>query len=159
MTNPYASLLGDRDAIAVMRETPAKLRKLADQLGAAGLERSLAPGKWPAKHTLSHLADCDIAFGFRLRQAYAETNHVVQPFDQDKWAPPYDQYSPQQALEVFTVLRGWNLAFLKSLKPEDFQKKVRHPERGEMVIQTIVDTIAGHDINHLNQLEAIAAHV
>lgn len=157
MTTPYASLLGDKDPIAAMRETPNKLRKFVDQLGQEGLERSYAPGKWPAKKIVIHLADCEIAFGFRLRQTLAMDNPLVQPFDQDKWAAPYSTYSTQHALEVFTALRGWNLAFLKALKPEDFSRPATHPERGNLTMQSILQTIAGHDLNHLKQLETIAA--
>jgi hypothetical protein len=31
-----------------------------------------------------------------------------------------------------------------------------HPERGTMTFQTIVETMAGHDRNHVKQIEAIA---
>lgn len=157
MTNPYASFLGESDAIAVLRETPAQLRKLTEQLGAEGLERSLEPGKWPAKTILIHLADCEIAFGFRMRQAIAENPYHVQTFDQDKWAVPYGSYSPHQAQEVFTSIRGWNLAFLKTLSTSDLERKVLHPERGEISLRTILETIAGHDKNHIRQLSEIAA--
>jgi hypothetical protein len=33
---------------------------------------------------------------------------------------------------------------------------VTHPERGTMTFQTIVETMAGHDRNHIKQIEAIA---
>jgi hypothetical protein len=35
-------------------------------------------------------------------------------------------------------------------------KPVTHPERGTMTFQTIVETMAGHDLNHLAQLKKIA---
>jgi hypothetical protein len=34
-------------------------------------------------------------------------------------------------------------------------KKVNHPERGDMTFRTIVETMAGHDLHHLIQLDAI----
>ena len=36
------------------------------------------------------------------------------------------------------------------------QKQLLHPERGEMTFRDLIETIAGHDLNHLAQLEAIA---
>ncbi len=30
-----------------------------------------------------------------------------------------------------------------------------HPERGAMTFQTVVETMAGQDLNHLRQLKAI----
>ena len=65
----------------------------------------------------------------------------------------------QAALETFSAVRRWNLALLETVAPADFARKLSHPERGEMTFQTIVDTMGGHDLNHLVQLEAIAVQV
>jgi uncharacterized damage-inducible protein DinB len=153
--NPYADFVEKRDPFTVVRETPKQLHDLIAQLGPQGLERRLAPGKWRARAILSHLADCEVSFGFRLRQTLTIDNHVMQPFDQDKWALPYDSFSGQQALEVFSALRGWNVALLQTLTPDQLEREVMHPERGEMTLRTIVETMAGHDTNHLRQLETI----
>ena len=115
-----------------------------------------AAGKWSARDIVSHLADCEIAFGYRLRQILAEDHHVIQPFNQDKWAAPYATMDANQALLLFEALRNWNVALLKTVTPAQMQKTVTHPERGTMTFQTIVETMAGHDLNHLKQLEEIA---
>jgi uncharacterized damage-inducible protein DinB len=154
--NPYASYLGERDPVEVIAATSAQLSQLSDQLGNKRMEHSLAEGKWNAREIISHLADCELVFAFRLRQALAENNPVVQPFDQDKWATKYSSYTAAEALAAFTSLRQWNLALLRSLPRDEFGKKVTHPERGEMTLKTILETMGGHDINHLRQLEAIA---
>ncbi len=57
--NPYASKLGDRDPLVAI----ASVRQI-----------------------VRHLADSEIASRFRLRQALAEPGHVIQPFDQERWA-------------------------------------------------------------------------
>ena len=155
--NPYTGFLGQRDPIACAAETPARLKTLVERLGADGLERSTAPGKWTARQILGHLADTEIAFAFRFRQALAEPSHVIQPFDQDLWAQANDSFSAAQALEVFTSLRNWNLTLLRNAPTDSFSKPVTHPERGAMTLGTIVETMAGHDINHLQQIEKIAA--
>jgi hypothetical protein len=153
--NPYASFIGARDPRAVIAETSGKLASTAERLGPEGLKRSAAPGKWSAGAILCHLADCEIAFGFRLRQTLAEPYHVCQPFDQDAWAKPYSSLDFQAALEQFASARRWNIALLDTLAPGDLSKKLTHPERGEMTLATIVETMAGHDLNHLAQLERI----
>ena len=155
--NPYAAHLAERNAREVIAETPGKLRSLHDKLGPAGVERSYAPGKWTARVIFCHLADCEIAFAFRLRQALAEPHHVIQPFDQEAWARSYKEpLSARDAMDVFAVVRRWNLALLDTVSREAFSKTVRHPERGDMTFQTIVETMAGHDLNHRRQLETIA---
>jgi hypothetical protein len=35
-------------------------------------------------------------------------------------------------------------------------KPVTHPERGQMTFQVLIETMAGHDLNHLKQFESIA---
>jgi uncharacterized damage-inducible protein DinB len=157
MTNPYAKFLGDRDPRQTIAATAERLADLADELGADRLERSTAPGKWRAREILCHLADCEVAFAFRLRQALAEPRHVIQPFDQEAWAKPYAAFGAQAALDTFAALRSWNLALLDATPGEAWSKVVNHPERGEMTFETIVETMAGHDLNHIAQLEAIAS--
>lgn len=154
--NPYARQLGDRDARAVVAETPRRLSAIVKRLGPDGLKRSLGPGKWTMSEVLCHLADCEVAFAFRLRQALAEPNHVIQPFDQDNWAKPYASLDGETALKTFSALRQWNLALLESLPANAFSKRVTHPERGEMTFQTLVETMAGHDLNHLQRLDTLA---
>lgn len=155
--NPYRKYLGAGDARDVIARSPARLADLAAKLGPHGLERSLAPGKWRAREILCHLADCEMVFAFRLRQALAEPHHVIQPFDQDQWAKPYPALDAQAAIEAFSAARRWNLALIKTVSPADFSKKLSHPERGEMTFQTVVETMGGHDLNHIAQLETIAA--
>ncbi len=155
-TNPYASFLGNRDARDVIAQTPTRLELLVERLGPDGLERSLAQGKWKAREILCHLADCETVFAFRLRQALAETNHVIQPFDQDHWAKPYGLLEASAALNAFSAVRQWTLALLKTVTPNDLARRLSHPERGEMTFQTVIETMGGHDLNHLAQLETIA---
>jgi uncharacterized damage-inducible protein DinB len=155
--NPYASHLGTDDPKQVIARTASKLTAVVQILGTAGFSRSLGPGKWNAGSILCHLADTELAFAFRLRQAQAESHHVIQPFDQEAWAKVYDSLDPQQALQVFSVVRSWNVALLDHVPADSFSKPLTHPERGLQTLQTLVETMAGHDLNHLKQLEAIAA--
>ncbi len=155
--NPYASQLGDRNAREVIAETSRQLAALALRLGPDGLERSLGPGKWPARAIICHLADCEAVFAFRLRQALAEPYHVIQPFDQEAWATRYAGADAHAAIEVFSAVRRWNLALLDTVTPAEMAKTLNHPERGDMTFQTVIETMGGHDLNHLRQLETIAS--
>lgn len=156
-TNPYASFLGDRNPVEVISQTAGRLQQLTSKLGPQRVEQPPAPGKWSAREIVCHLADCEIVFGYRLRQALAQERHVIQPFDQDQFAKHYGANDLPTALAVFTSVRNWNLQLVRSLSPKQLAKNVNHPERGDMTVQTIVETMGGHDTNHLKQVEAIAA--
>ena len=151
--NPYAYAVAGRDAAVVIAETPARLATVLAGMTVEEIDAVPAPGKWSVREVVAHLADCEIAFGFRLRQAYGGQT-LLQPFDQDAWARAYGVYSAAQALETFAVLRAWNVAFVGGLTEADKQLPAMHPERGEMVLWTIVETMAGHDTHHLMKLEA-----
>jgi hypothetical protein len=157
--NPYATYLGSANPLEVVAATAGRLDSLSQSLGTEGLKQTTAPGKWSARAILCHLADCEIVFAFRLRQALAENHHVIQPFDQDKWASTYAAYDARAALAVFSSVRQWNLALLRTVPSTALSKPVTHPERGEMPFQAIIETMAGHDLNHLKQMEAIAVRV
>jgi hypothetical protein len=154
--NPYAKFLSDRKPDDVIASTASQLENLVSTLGPERAGEPPAPGKWSAREIVCHLADCETVFAFRLRQALAERHHVIQPFDQDAWARAYGAYDLKSALAVFSALRNWNIAFIRALKPEELSKPLTHPERGEQTVGEIVETMAGHDINHVRQVEAIA---
>jgi uncharacterized damage-inducible protein DinB len=154
--NPYAPHLGTRDAREVIASTPQELRRLADRIGPARITASPASGKWSARDILCHLADCEVVFAFRLRQALAEDHHVIQPFDQERWARTYGDADAEAALATFAAIRTWNIALLKPLTRTQLAKRVTHPERGEMSFEVIVETMGGHDLNHVKQLQALA---
>src|SRR5580704_11323701 len=135
--NPYAKFLGEREPAAVITATPSKLKQLSEKLGPKGMEKSPAPGKWSAREVLCHLADCEIVFAYRLRQAAAQDHHVIQPFDQDTWARVYAAYDAAAALNAFSSVRQWNIEFIKSATTETLAKPVTHPERGELTFKTI----------------------
>jgi len=155
--NPYASYLGDKNPSEVIAATPGKIAAILGNLSAEQVNRTPAPGKWSIREILCHLADCEMVFAFRIRQTLAEPHHVVQPFDQDNWAKPYAVYTAQAALSTFTAVREWNVSLVRSLAAEDFARPMTHPERGTMTLQTVVETMGGHDINHLQQIEGIAS--
>jgi DinB superfamily len=157
--NPYARQLGSRDPLKVVATTPRHLEQLSVALGPVRIEESPAPGKWSPLEILSHMADCELVFAFRIRQALAEDHHVIQTFDQDLFAKSYAAYDAQAAMMTFSCVRQWNLMLLRSVLPASLAKPLSHPERGAMTFGELIETIAGHDLNHLAQLEAIAVQV
>ncbi len=157
--NPYASFLEDKEPLEVLTGTPTRLEALANLLGREGIELSPAPGKWSAREIFCHLADCEVVFAFRLRQTLAEDHHVIQPFDQEKWAASYAAYDAHAALAVFSAVRNWNMQLIQQAGEQAWSKKNTHPERGEGSFGEIVETMAGHDLNHVRQIEAITKKV
>lgn len=155
--NPYASHLAGKDPLEVIAATPGQLATFVRELGPERIEKKPAPGKWNAREIICHLADCEVVFAYRLRQTLAEDRHIIQPFDQDKWAATYTAYEAPAALAVFSALRRWSLSLIHAAPADAFSKRVTHPERGDLTFKVLVETMGGHDLNHVKQLEAIAS--
>lgn len=153
------SKLAGQDPLKVQAATAKKLAKLTRGKSPAKLRKRPVPDKWSASEILAHLADVEIVQSWRMRLILGAPGTPVQAFDQDAWvtACHYDKRDPRKSLEQFRILREANLALFKSLTPDQWKHHGMHAERGEESIQHIVRMLAGHDINHLEQLEALLA--
>jgi uncharacterized damage-inducible protein DinB len=151
---PYAHMLAGRDPQQVITETPGRFAAILAHLSAEETETPAAPGKWSVREIMAHMADCEIAWSWRLRIAYEKDRAEMQPFDQDPWAKMYGRYSLPLAKTTFEALRAWNVAFVSGLSEADRRKTYFHPEMGERPLWTLVEIMAGHDLHHLAKLEA-----
>ena len=156
--NPYEKFLDGRPFDQILATTPKALTNVLESIGAEKSTVISVPCKWCAAEILCHLADLELIFGFILRQTLTEDHPTIPHFDQDKWAATYPGIPASQALSVFTALRQWNLTLLRTALPEAAARPTTHLVLGEMTFQTIVEIMAGHDLNHLDQLHCIAAH-
>jgi len=148
-----------QDPLKVEAGTAKKLDRLIKGVPASKLRKRPAPGKWSVAEILAHLADSEIARGWRMRQILGAPGTPIQAFDQDVWAISghYEKRDARKSVELFRVLREANIALLKSLTPEQWKHYGMHAERGEESIEHIVRLNAGHDINHTKQVERIVA--
>lgn len=151
--------LGEQKPLKVQAATAGKIERLLKRARRARLRKRPAPGKWSVAEILAHLADVEIVVGWRMRSILGAPGTPIAAFDQDKWAAAcsYAKRDPQMSLRVFRTLREANLRLLKTLQPEQWTQFGIHSERGEETVERIVQMIAGHDINHLRQIEAILA--
>src|ERR1700724_3017198 len=134
-----------------------KLDRLIKGVPASRLRKRPAPDKWSVNEILAHLADAEIVGGFRMRLILGAPGIPIPAFDQDRWVSSghYDKRNPRQSVEQFRTLREANLALLKSLTPEQWKHHGVHSERGVETIDRITEMFAGHDLNHLQQVERI----
>jgi hypothetical protein len=150
-----------QDALKVQKTTAAKLGKLIRGLTPKQLKLRPAPQKWSITEILAHLADVEIVASWRMRSIIGANGITIQPFDQDAWASvfEYGKRDAKRSIEVFRVLRENNLAMLKALPREAWDNHGVHLERGKETIAHLARLFAGHDTNHVLQVEAIAAQL
>src|SRR5690606_17466542 len=101
---------------------------------------------------IAHLADFELAQGFRLRQLVALPGIEIQSVDYELWSGRYGRAEPSLALEAFRALRAWNLSLLAGFSLDDWLAEGYHPERGFESCDQLVRHIAGHDLDCLLRL-------
>jgi DinB family protein len=155
--NPYRRFIDERTPREIIASTASELAHFLARISDSQCRNRHRPDKWSIAELICHLADTEIVFAFRIRQAISEDHHNCQTYDQDGWAKMYSVLDYRDALEVFTTLRKWNVHFISSLSADVYSKPFTHPERGTMTFGTLIETMAGHDLNHLEQIKTFGS--
>jgi hypothetical protein len=142
-----------QDALAVLASTPGRLNALLQATTREDWTRRPAPGRWTAGEVLAHLADCEVVAGWRVRSILATDGVALQPFDQDLFK--YADVDVGEALATFTAGRASLLSLLARVDPARLDHHGMHAERGKETVGHLIRLYAGHDLNHLKQIEAL----
>jgi uncharacterized damage-inducible protein DinB len=150
--------LDGQDPLEIQKSTAKKLEKAIKRLSRKQLRKRPAPGKWSIAEILAHLADTEVVAAWRMRLILGNDGTPIQGFDQDAWAKTfrYEEQDPDHSLKLFRVVREGNLALLQQVPRKLWQNHGMHSERGKETIGHIVQLFAGHDLNHLQQVKALA---
>jgi hypothetical protein len=149
--------IGSTDPLQSLAEAPGRLSAVLARFSSEQLRKRPAPGKWSPAEIAIHMSEVEMVVGVRVRLVVGTNGIGIQGFDQDAWATRYEHADLGTALASFNALRAANLALYRSLTPEQWEHYGMHSERGKESARRIVLLCAGHDINHLRQLEALAA--
>ncbi len=156
-THRITGYMAGKNPLQVQAATAKKLERLIKGVPASKLRKRPAPDKWSVNDILAHLSETEIVGGFRMRLILGAPGTAIVAFDQDAWVVSghYHKRDPRKSLEQFRVLREANLRLLKSLTPEQWKHYGLHAERGQETMERIASMFAGHDLNHIEQIERI----
>jgi hypothetical protein len=152
------SFANGQEPLAILAETPTRLRSLLYKLPDNRVRARPTPERWSPLEIAVHLSDVEIAIGWRVRLILGSADGVpIAPFDQDQWQQSlhYNDRDLAPTLDAFTAARDNNLHLYRSLNEAQWNKYGQHAERGKETIRAIVELNAGHDLNHLKQIEGI----
>ena len=157
--------LGTRDPIGVQRATPAAVDRRLRGQSARQLAKRPAPDKWSITEIVGHMADAELAMGWRLRSMLATPGVALPWWDQDRWAERlcYSTGSAREYAALFRALRVANLRLLRAV-PRAWWDECHgvHELRGRRSVADFVVLEAAHDLDHLAQIDRIlrqAAHL
>lgn len=152
-------LSAGKDPLAVLGSTAARIGELIAGRAAADLSWPPPPGRWSIAQIVAHLADAEIVGAYRCRMILATSGTPLQAFDQSVWARElhYENVDAHESLALFAALRASLLRIIRSLDDEHLDRFGMHPERGKESIRHLLNLYAGHDLNHLAQVERVVA--
>ena len=156
-TASLLKLLGTRDPLGVMRETPEKLSAALKDVPRDHLAKPELPGKWAIRDVVQHFADSELNGSIRFRMVLAEDRPPLIGYDQDLWAQRlhYSESNVDEALAEFTSLRRANIRLFERTTDDDRARVGIHTERGEESLGHMMKLYAAHDLVHLRQIERI----
>jgi hypothetical protein len=148
------NLLGDRNPLEVMAQTASALAGIVGKHPVAVLRSRPFAGKWTPNEIIGHLTDSEWVYGYRLRLILCEDNPTMLGTKQDAWVAGlrYNEDEPSELVEIFRMLRQFNLAVWRRTSPTDLERTGQHNERGPESLGVMLRLLAGHDLSHLDQI-------
>lgn len=109
------------------------------------------PGKWSTLEVLCHLADFEIVFADRIKRVIAENEPTFFSGDPDAFVArlAYQNRQAEEELLLIALIRQQITRILRTLKPEDFQRRGIHSQSGPTTLETLIQRITGHIPHHI----------
>jgi uncharacterized damage-inducible protein DinB len=147
-----------RDPIALMKAAPAKFARAVAGLSTSQMRRRPAREKWSIAEIIGHLYDTEVVYGYRYRLSLCQPGLPIQGYDQARWVVELrhrDRAKVKRLLERIRVAREGTLDLLRQVPRRNWERYGVHTERGKETVRRTMELIAGHDLNHLDQIKAI----
>jgi hypothetical protein len=142
---------GRKRSIAIIEETPAKMRAALRGLNDRQLDTPYRPGGWTVRQVVHHVPDSHLNAYIRFKLALTEEMPTIKPYDEQAWAKLEDSRSTpiETSLTLLESLHERMTVLLRSLKTEDFARQLNHPERGPMTVDSVLALYGWHGPHHV----------
>jgi hypothetical protein len=148
--------------ISLLTRTPATFNALLSDLPEAWTIRNEGENTWSACEVVAHLI-------YGERTDWMPRAWIILQFGETRTFEPFDRAghmresqgkSLAQLLDEFARMRSESLDQLRALnlRPEDLERRGRHPAFGPVTLSQHLASWAAHDLTHLHQISRIMAH-
>ena len=145
------------ERIRQIEQAPAEMRRAFEQLPEGGLDTPYRPGGWTARQVIHHVPESHMNSYLRFKLAMTETEPTIKPYDEAAWAvqPDVATTPPEISLSLLEALHNRWVAFLRTMRPEDWSRTFRHPELGVVTLDRSLGLYAWHGRHHVAHLHLI----
>jgi uncharacterized damage-inducible protein DinB len=112
-------------------------------------------GKWSTRQVICHIADFEPVYADRMKRVIAEENPTIFAGDPDLFAArlAYEQRDIEEELQLIEAVRKHVGRILRTLRPEDFQRKANHSEAGPVTLEKLLRNVTNHIVHHIVFIE------
>jgi len=146
-----------RCTIDEIEATPVRLRAAVQGLSPQQLDTPYRPGGWTVRQVVHHVPDSHLNAYTRFKLALTEDEPTIKPYDEGRWAELADVRTAPLGVS-FRLLEAlhqrWVL-LLRSLRPEDLHRTLRHPQQGVMTLEQILCYYAWHGRHHVAHITSL----
>ena len=148
--------------IALLERMPATLNALLRNLPGEWTSQNEGEKTWSAFDVVGHLIHGERTDWIPRLRVILQSGEarMFEPFDRLAQMTESQGKSLQKLLDEFARLRSENLKLLRgfNLRPDDVERRARHPALGLVTLSQLLATWAAHDMTHLHQISRIMAH-
>jgi uncharacterized damage-inducible protein DinB len=140
-----------RNMIDDISVVPMRMRDAIAGLTPAQLDTPYREGGWTLRQVVHHVPDSHLNAYVRFKLGLTEEVPTIKPYDEARWAelPDTHETPVKTSLLLLESLHDRWVRLLKSMKPADFQRRVNHPENGEMTLDAVLGMYAWHGRHHV----------
>ena len=109
------------------------------------------PGKWSTLEVVCHLADFEIVSADRIKSVIAENEPSLPGRNEALFGArlAYHDRDLESELSLVEAIRKQVSVILRTLKPEDYQRRGMHSEAGPLTLEALIQRTTGHITHHL----------
>jgi len=144
-------------AIAQIAAAPKCLRDAVAGLSHQQFDTPYRPGGWTVRQVVHHVPDSHLNSYVRFKLALTENEPTIRPYDEALWAKLRDSRDTpvEVSLSLLESLHHRWEVLLRSLGPEDFSRRLRHPEHGPMTLDDLLGSYAWHGRHHVAHITSL----
>ncbi len=144
-------------AIAEIAAAPAKMRAAVQGLSPQQLDTPYREGGWTVRQVVHHVPDSHLNAYTRFKLALTEQEPTIKPYDENRWAQLDDsRHTPvETSLALLDALHERWAILLRSMKPQDFARRLTHPEVGLLTLDQMLALYAWHGRHHVAHITSL----
>ena len=132
-----------------------RLREAVEGMTEGEIDARPIAGKWSTRQVICHIADFEPVYADRMKRVIAEENPTIFAGDPDLFAArlAYEQRDIEEELQLIEAVRKHVGRILRTLRPEDFQRKANHSEAGPVTLEKLLRNVTNHIVHHIVFIE------